>query len=206
MWWHEKWFPVTRLRHRHHQEQSRWKMRDKCVFMTCCDTRQPPDTRGAHTGPSEKLYNHGLIKCVVYVKALLGAFNYEKALVGAFSMIVKASPMVRLHNHITFSLRLPRYPRIYKPRTCIFLCVDKYGPYLIIAWWNQLVPVESGKQHFCQNIFPITMKSNSVWTSLIWNDAKIESNSIVDQSGKTRPVPPHHNVSSQHCCNPVTVW
>ena len=50
-------------------------MRDKCVFMTCCDTRQPPDTRGAHTGPSEKLYNHGLIKCVVYVKALLGAFN-----------------------------------------------------------------------------------------------------------------------------------
>ena len=104
-------------------------MRDKCVFMTCCDTRQPPDTRGAHTGPSEKLYNHGLIKCVVYVKALLGAFNQEKALVGAFSMIVKASPMVRLHNHITFSLRLPRYPRIYKPRTCIFLCVNKYGPY-----------------------------------------------------------------------------
>ena len=32
-------------------------------------------------------------------------------------------------DHITFSLRLPRYPRIYKPRTCIFLCVNKYGPH-----------------------------------------------------------------------------
>ena len=35
-----------------------------------------------------KFYNHGLLKCDLNVKALVGAFNQEKALVGAFSMIV----------------------------------------------------------------------------------------------------------------------
>ena len=64
--------------------------------MTCCDMRQPPDTRGAHTGPEAKFYNHGLLKCVLNVKVIVGAFNQEKALVGAFSVIVKAS-----HLHIS---------------------------------------------------------------------------------------------------------